>query len=108
MAAFQPLITGETGRATRIRLVAAAMLQRKGRKEEAAALLTGRDPVIRAAHAMVQAGKRLRTGIATPAEGMAERSEEHTSELQSLMRMSYAAFCLEKKKEQRTNVIIII
>lgn len=72
MAAFQPLITGETGRATRIRLVAAAMLQRKGRKEEAAALLTGRDPVIRAAHAMVQGGKRLRTGIATPAEGMAE------------------------------------
>src|SRR3546814_4186934 len=26
-----------------------------------------------------------------------ERSEEHTSELQSLLRMSYAAFCLEKK-----------
>src|SRR3546814_1003209 len=72
MAAFQPLITGETGRATRIRLVAAAMLQRKGRKEEAAALLTGRDPVIRAAHAMIQGGKRLRTGIATPAEGMSE------------------------------------
>src|SRR3546814_16399921 len=49
MAAFQPLITGETGRATRIRLVAAAMLQRKGRKEEAAALLTGRDQIGRAA-----------------------------------------------------------
>src|SRR3546814_15902546 len=72
MAAFQPLITGETGRATRIRLVAAAMLQRKGRQEEAAAPLTGRDPVIRAAHAMLQGGKRLRTGIATPAAGMAE------------------------------------
>src|SRR3546814_6397951 len=27
-----------------------------------------------------------------------ERSEEHTSELQSLMRISYAVFCLEKKK----------
>src|SRR3546814_6412889 len=27
-----------------------------------------------------------------------ERSEEHTSELQSLMRTSYAAFCLKKKK----------
>src|SRR3546814_7015826 len=27
-----------------------------------------------------------------------ERSEEHTSELQSLMRISYAAFCLKKKK----------
>src|SRR3546814_8875665 len=28
-----------------------------------------------------------------------ERSEEHTSELQSLMRISYAVFCLQKKKE---------
>src|SRR3546814_6295439 len=31
----------------------------------------------------------------------AERSEEHTSELQSLMRISYAVFCLKKKKEQQ-------
>src|SRR3546814_5208407 len=29
---------------------------------------------------------------------MADRSEEHTSELQSLMRISYAVFCLKKKK----------
>src|SRR3546814_9997926 len=29
------------------------------------------------------------------------RSEEHTSELQSLMRNSYAVFCLKKKKKQR-------
>src|SRR3546814_7627098 len=29
-----------------------------------------------------------------------ERSEEHTSELQSLMRISYAVFCLKKKKKQ--------
>src|SRR3546814_10728824 len=29
-----------------------------------------------------------------------KRSEEHTSELQSLMRISYAVFCLKKKKEQ--------
>src|SRR3546814_1231456 len=29
------------------------------------------------------------------------RSEEHTSELQSLMRSSYAVFCLKKKKTQR-------
>src|SRR3546814_8410144 len=28
------------------------------------------------------------------------RSEEHTSELQSLMRISYAVFCLQKKKKQ--------
>src|SRR3546814_4141250 len=31
------------------------------------------------------------------------RSEEHTSELQSLMRISYAVFCLKKKKNQRKN-----
>src|SRR3546814_966703 len=30
-----------------------------------------------------------------------DRSEEHTSELQSLMRISYAVFCLKKKKTQR-------
>src|SRR3546814_10595267 len=30
--------------------------------------------------------------------GMTERSEEHTSELQSLMRISYAVFCLKKKR----------
>src|SRR3546814_6661631 len=29
---------------------------------------------------------------------LAQRSEEHTSELQSLMRISYAVFCLKKKK----------
>src|SRR3546814_5322006 len=31
--------------------------------------------------------------------GFAERSEEHTTELQSLMRISYAAFCLKKTKK---------
>src|SRR3546814_2693108 len=31
------------------------------------------------------------------------RSEEHTSELQSLMRISYAVFCLKKKKQVHTN-----
>src|SRR3546814_7978616 len=33
--------------------------------------------------------------------GKAYRSEEHTSELQSLMRISYAVFCLKKKKYNR-------
>src|SRR3546814_3121044 len=32
--------------------------------------------------------------------GWLERSEEHTSELQSLMRISYAVFCLKKKKHK--------
>src|SRR3546814_2751682 len=38
-------------------------------------------------------------------EDLAVRSEEHTSELQSLMRISYAVFCLKKKKNQRTRII---
>src|SRR3546814_1663708 len=34
------------------------------------------------------------------------RSEEHTSELQSLMRISYAVFCLKKKKKTNNNTNI--
>src|SRR3546814_7864937 len=36
-------------------------------------------------------------GKGRPEKGDRERSEEHTSELQSLMRISYAVFCLKKK-----------
>src|SRR3546814_9800817 len=36
------------------------------------------------------------------------RSEEHTSELQSLMRISYAVFCLKKKKKHQTVVFVYI
>src|SRR3546814_8653712 len=37
---------------------------------------------------------------------LCERSEEHTSELQSLMRISYAVFCLKKKTNTTTNKYI--
>src|SRR3546814_2137266 len=37
-------------------------------------------------------------------EFLAQRSEEHTSELQSLMRISYAVFCLKKKKKQPSKI----
>src|SRR3546814_3998339 len=37
---------------------------------------------------------------------MEARSDEHTSELQSLMRISYAVFCLKKKRQTRTRKII--
>src|SRR3546814_3497520 len=50
---------------------------------------------------------RVRAARPTPGQGNREkgvflsfRSEEHTSELQSLMRISYAVFCLKKKKKQ--------
>src|SRR3546814_7280867 len=42
--------------------------------------------------------ERVRAGHAS----FLDRSEEHTSELQSLMRISYAVFCLKKKKKQNT------
>src|SRR3546814_8037395 len=38
-------------------------------------------------------------------EAINDRSEEHTSELQSLMRISYAVFCLKKKKQHRSTNI---
>src|SRR3546814_1456146 len=38
------------------------------------------------------------------AHGHAGRSEEHTSELQSLMRISYAVFCLKKKTKTHRNI----
>src|SRR3546814_7272523 len=44
--------------------------------------------------------RRLQQGAAT------QRSEEHTSELPSIMRISYAVFCLKKKKHNNTIIII--
>src|SRR3546814_5059059 len=47
----------------------------------------------------------VRDGMALPAidDHGIRRSEEHTSELQSLMRISYAVFCLKKKKNKTQN-----
>src|SRR3546814_5697179 len=51
---------------------------------------------------------RLALGAQQPARGVQPhqlrvRSEEHTSELQSLMRISYAVFCLKKKRNSLNN-----
>src|SRR3546814_8114422 len=54
-----------------------------------------------------QAGSTRNPGAILPGSrrfhGITKRSEEHTSELQSLMRISYAVFCLKKKKEYEMN-----
>src|SRR3546814_9349309 len=54
---------------------------------------------------VLKAVKRTLSGpryiVHDPARGIV-RSEEHTSELQSLMRISYAVFCLKKKTKQKT------
>src|SRR3546814_6315760 len=44
---------------------------------------------------------RGNSGITTCSSAGFRRSEEHTSELQSLMRISYAVFCLKKKKKKK-------
>src|SRR3546814_9748902 len=49
---------------------------------------------------MLELMRLLREDSAARAE--TGRSEEHTSELQSLMRISYAVFCLKKKKTRNT------
>src|SRR3546814_5773232 len=46
---------------------------------------------------------RLTPGVSRRNSRKRRRSEEHTSELQSLMRISYAVFCLKKKKN--TNIL---
>src|SRR3546814_10836206 len=48
---------------------------------------------------VVHAAPREAVGARSAADTLA-RSEEHTSELQSLMRISYAVFCLKKKKQR--------
>src|SRR3546814_9978871 len=54
----------------------------------------GHVPIVLAERHLVGGGNRLNTGKRSEAL----RSEEHTSELQSLMRISYAVFCLKKTK----------
>src|SRR3546814_2932268 len=68
---------GSDGLAGRVRVVAEA---------EAIALAIHTGGLVRAAD-----GRQINRAFA--------RSEEHTSELQSLMRISYAVFCLKKKKQ---------
>src|SRR3546814_1147009 len=55
------------------------------------------------AYTGLRRGDAVRLGKQHVRNGVA-RSEEHTSELQSLMRLSYAVFCLKKKKKQYKNL----
>src|SRR3546814_1587568 len=62
-------------------------------------LMAGRVPVI--AHGSNRAPEQLHRKFGHLAGAASARSEEHTSELQSLMRISYAVFCLKKKKHKK-------
>src|SRR3546814_5336611 len=52
-----------------------------------------------------QGGRAARRSV-RGAQFLADRSEEHTSELQSLMRISYAVFCLKKKKKKKVKRVV--
>src|SRR3546814_9907779 len=99
------------------RLLRLGELIRKGSFKKAADGLTITQPALSQSIAQMESevGVRLidRTphGVVPTVFGAAllrhameiERSEEHTSELQSLMRISYAVFCLKKKKTKTAN-----
>src|SRR3546814_6201266 len=58
------------------------------------------------ASSMMRCGKRSsasRTILADATTRSRKSTEEHTSELQSLMRISYAVFCLKKKNRKKVN-----
>src|SRR3546814_6870628 len=62
---------------------------------------TNTDPSSKFAASSAGPPRRKRVFSPTAAIRRTKRSEEHTSELQSLMRNSYAVFCLKKKKKQK-------
>src|SRR3546814_1251851 len=58
----------------------------------------------------VEAGKLPYVSVLVARQGaiaFLDRSEEHTSELQSLMRISYAVFCLKKKNKTKHHIITL-
>src|SRR3546814_4525842 len=91
-----------------------------GHADEAALVVAAFDAGVKAPEVVgvLEAGDGLGTGYVmrrvmgevSPATILADpppsllRSEEHTSELQSLMRISYAVFCLKKKKQITTDL----
>src|SRR3546814_1726341 len=57
-----------------------------------------REPAVRRVLDFLDRGRGCVVGLPGDSRDEVVRSEEHTSELQSLMRISYAVFCLKKKK----------
>src|SRR3546814_9722425 len=76
-------------------------LFRSTRARAAMVLEMGERGAARAGGARGSAIVALRSTLADVRHFAAHRSEEHTSELQSLMRISYAVFCLKKKKHKQ-------
>src|SRR3546814_7799297 len=66
----------------------------------ARAVIVSNEKLLRPLHPSIQV-----TGIVEHVIGIEDRSEEHTSALQSLMRISYAVFCLKKNKQTSNKIL---
>src|SRR3546814_1477397 len=82
----------------RLRIHAAVAIPRESDAAPGTLLAAGRDGLDVACG---EGALRIRTLQREGGKAITARTEEHTSELQSLMRISYAVFCLTKKKKQR-------
>src|SRR3546814_1340460 len=60
--------------------------------------------IARIHHRRIRSGQKHSVALYQPPGRAHIRSEEHTSELQSLMRISYAVFCLKKKKNKHAEL----
>src|SRR3546814_4869419 len=101
-------LLAELARPTPDRLLVAAQALREGLSVEEIHAVTKYDPwFLERIEEIIEAEQGVCDGgLPQDAEGLrrlksmgfSDRSEEHTSELQSLMRISYAVFCLKKKQ----------
>src|SRR3546814_17549541 len=92
--------------ASRVAIEAAASLEGEEQRRALHSLVYGKGR-ISALGGLAGTGKSVVAGRATTIwQGSGNRSEEHTSELQSLMRISYAVFCLKKKKNKHKSYTI--
>src|SRR3546814_1553387 len=98
MAKVTYKMTGLRELETTLRQIPKAM----GRRAGLNALRQGGEPIAKMARAIAPVDEgNLRESIDVSTRlARSQRSEEHTSELQSLMRISYAVFCLKKKKKK--------
>src|SRR3546814_10103291 len=81
-------------RSLSVQRIVAATADRPVYRQAATAELVGGGHEL---HALRPAVARVRAELRRGVDGGGARSEEHTSELQSLLRISYAVFCLKKK-----------
>src|SRR3546814_1349239 len=79
----------------------------RARREQGASAFCGTDVALHAMDLPTEHAQRVQSPIEPSSvspvnvDSHTLRSEEHTSELQSLMRISYAVFCLKKKKKMQ-------